>query len=97
VAPSLSVNGRGYSLLGETTKYVTASAQRFTSISISENGNSVTLTATMVGSPSENVQLQVVNPSGIVENYKCVLSGDGAASLECIDQQNKIPVCICKH
>jgi len=95
VAPSLSENGRGYSLLGEPNKFVTASGQRFTNVLIAEDPNSVKMTAGMMGGSNENVNIQVVNPTGIVETYNCALSAEGTGSIECIDESGKQPVCVC--
>jgi len=93
IAPSLQVNGLGYTLLGETSKFVPASTQRITEISVSSDAKSVTLTVGLTGSPSEHVLLEVMNKQSIVEQFDCTLSDAGTGRLICEDSSQ--PSCNC--
>jgi len=87
IAPSLSVNGLGYTLLGETSKFITASAQRITLISVDSSAGSVTLTVGFSGVPQEIVHFEVLSSANVVESYKCTIPKDstGDGKLVCVD------------
>jgi len=81
IAPRFIPDHLGYTLLGETDKYVVASKQRIKSILLDSSSSKSVLTVTLIGSESEIVNLEVLHISGILEKHKCTLGIDGVVGL----------------
>jgi hypothetical protein len=75
VAPVLP---NGYTLLGETDKYVSVSPDRFKSVVASGGaGANAGISVTLVGAPSEQVKLAYIGPTNVVNVRTVAVAANG--------------------